>query len=378
MKKILLIIVVLVQFTGSYSQKSANEYLKDTINMPVAKGLREYYLFVGKAETEVQKGNFIGALDFFKKAFSYKLPFKEDLLLYKDIFANKKIVDSTYVIPFFVYYKKNSIDADSSYLADFVSNYPEFKKQTYWHILQRILDTVKTELKTSKIIEDRLNILLSKDQEIRNKCDSLYGFIWENTPCEKESREIDSANISELIKLIEENALNINLNPIFNSCIHPICLHAARRVYGRWIPLVLKLTRLGLIQKNLVADLLDQYQSSYYSKTNDTINNKSYVFAFSTSICVYDKYLILNLSDSEEKLVNKIRTSIFLEQYKITENRKGWESKQRLNNSNIYINVQIWNFYNYYVGMSEVDALQAKAILDDFMKTNKYTAIDLR
>ena len=382
MKKIIITVILIVLFNNNgWTQKSGFDYLSDTINMPVTKGVREYYYFRNRAIDEIIKENKKLAIEYFIKAFTFKLPFPQDLNEYSDLINTTKTLDSSCIVTMLINLKKIGW-FDSTTIDYFEKDRPELLQQSYWKYIHNITDSTKVLISFNDQITKTDLLLLARDQNIRNECNSKYGSIWVGTPCEKEASKIDSLNLIELIGLLKKYPISNNFNNLRG--MRTICLHFTRRYWGQWIPYVLKMTREGLINNDFIADLLDQYQTNYINKYKKD-KERDYIFAYSTSNALFDKYSILILPDTVEKQINDLRKSIFLDSYKITEERKAWVTKQMMLNPDTSYSFigMIWYLTpHYYKGISENEAQEGKKqqekILKDenFIKDHKI--IDLR
>jgi hypothetical protein len=379
MRKFIIIVLVVFFNNNGWSQKSGFDYLTDTINMPVAKGVREYYNYINKAKNEIIKGNYNIAKDFYIEAFHYKLPFREDVNTFKALVKETKSKDSLTILTDLIYRKKY-FGSDSLLIKYSIDN-PEVLKQPFWKNVPQILDSIKVLDLNGELVQ-KISLMVEKDQNIRNECNSKYGNTWVGTPCWEKVKNIDSLNLVSLLNLFKNNKNNYDYN---NSQMYVLFLHYCRRAWGEWIPFLLRMTREGYINNQTIADLLDQYQTSYKSfYKKDDLNTKEFIFAYNSNYALFDKFIVLKLTETEKQEINKIRRSFFLEPYDDTKKIKAWTVEQRMYNLEEPFNLTfIWSFgITKYVGITKEEIgdgeKQQEQILKDENTIKNYEIIDLK
>jgi hypothetical protein len=313
----IIIILVLFSITNCFGQ---NEMQCEKNNDSIS----SYYKYCYEAEDKIIAKDYKDAIDLYRKAFAYNVPFEFDLKNAMQVAFQEK--DSSAIIQFMKIYLRKS----SKNLKEILKESDSKTKMPYavttlhfWKEIKNQLDTVKSKVDTS-ILAD-LETLLEKDQEIRKICHKQYGdYFYEDNEGKERIMKVDSINLITLIdiynkygSIAEKEISNVGVH-----CIEIIVLHNG--AWGKdWLNNILKKEVIkGNFPAKVYAKLIDS-QTFFKTKLHNKKDMLDCYYCENEGLGYGNTYLIRKFNNSYEE-IQKRRESIYLEDYEKSRKKIGW------------------------------------------------------
>ena len=320
MKILFSLLIIPIFFLNTVSQ---NTFLTSNYKKKYEK-VKIYYGYVNKAEEKIMKGQYSLASKCYTIAFKAKTPFLQDLknALEAELNAGKEydvILNLLKIKMSKMLYRQTK----DEFIND-IKNDSVFQSLSYIDTLVLSLKTANIKTLYNRILSNKLDLLIKRDQQARIKYD--------NTPEQTiKLNKTDSINLIKLLHLYNKyGSINENIVGMKGMlAVDMILTHNSKKNRKVWFSKIKEEVLKGDFNNRIFADIIDNY--NYGAKMSE--------YGARLGHELYNKFLFEPLSNKKAVTVNNRRHEIFLEDYMSAIKKLVWQWRNKQKG------IFTWKFY---------------------------------